>query len=77
MTTRTLSVTIPEELYERIEKARKEGHYNRSELVREALRRFFGIPAVNATPDEIAAMKEGREAYERGEYVTLDDMLSE
>ncbi len=77
MPSKTLTVTIPEELYRQIEKQREAGHYSRSEFVREALRRFLGVPRVDATPEESSAIKEGRAAYRRGDYVTLDELLDQ
>jgi Arc/MetJ-type ribon-helix-helix transcriptional regulator len=74
MSSKTLSVTIPEELYDRIDQRRKEGHYSRSEFVREALRRFLNVPTADATSEEIAAIEAGRNELERGEYVPLDKL---
>ena len=76
MSSKNLSVTIPEELYVLMDEQRKVGHYSRSEFVREALRRFL-IPSVQATPEESIAIAEGRKDIEAGDYVTLDEMLSE
>lgn len=75
MSSKTLTVTIPEELYTEVERAREAGHYSRSEFVREALRRFLGVPSVAATNEEIEAIEEGRRAFSRGEYVSLDKLL--
>jgi predicted transcriptional regulator len=74
MGSRTLSVTIPAELYSRLDEKRKEGHYSRSEFVREALRRFMNIPTADATSEEIAVISAGRAEIERGEFVTLDEL---
>ncbi|MDP7549373.1 MAG: ribbon-helix-helix domain-containing protein, partial [Alphaproteobacteria bacterium] len=74
MGSKTLSVTIPEELYARLDQKRKEGHYSRSEFVREALRRFLNVPTADATAEEIAAMAAGRAEIESGEFVTLDEL---
>jgi len=74
MSSKTLSVTIPAELYDRIDPRRKEGHYSRSEFVREALRRFLNVPTADATSEEIAAIEAGRNELERGEYVPLDKL---
>ena len=77
MSSKTLSVTIPEELYALLDEQRKAGHYSRSEFVREALRRFLTIPSVAATPEEIAAINRGREEIARGEFSTLDEVVAE
>ena len=76
MSSKTLSVTIPEELYALVDEKRKAGHYNRSEFVRLALRLFL-MPTEDATPDEIKAIEEGRKAYAEGDYIGLEQMLSE
>jgi predicted transcriptional regulator len=49
----------------------------RSELVREALRTYIAIrqfPEEAPTPAELRAIRRGRAAYERGDYVTLDEL---
>ncbi len=49
----------------------------RSELVREALRTYIAIrqfPEETPTPAELRAIRRGRAAYERGDYVTLDEL---
>ena len=58
---------------------RKEENRTRSELVREALRRYIEsrYPTGKATPAELAAIHRGREAFKRGEYVTLTDLVNE
>lgn len=71
MGSKTLSITIPEDMYALIDEQRKSGHYSRSEFVREALRRFLTIPTAQATPEEITAIEEGRKAHEKGDFVTL------
>ena len=77
MSSKTLSVTIPEELYALLDEQRKAGHYSRSEFVREALRRFLTIPSVDATPEEIAVINRGREEIARGDFSTLDEVVAE
>jgi len=75
MGSKTLSVTIPEELYALIDERRKAGHYSRSEFVREALRRHLGLPSAEASAEEIEAIEKGRRAFKRGDFVTLDELL--
>ncbi|MFP6747569.1 MAG: ribbon-helix-helix domain-containing protein [Alphaproteobacteria bacterium] len=74
MTSKTLNITLPEEMFEQMEVLCKVKHYNRSELMREALRRFFFEYAVEATAEEKSAIREGREARDKGDFVTLDDL---
>ncbi len=73
MASKNLSVTVPEELYALLDERRKIGHYSRSEFVREALRHYL-IPSVQATPEEIKAIEEGRKAFAAGDYATLDEL---
>ena len=74
MSSKTLSVTIPEELYELMDEKRKAGHYSRSEFVREALRRYLAIPTVDATAEEVQAIQRGRAEIASGNFVTLDQL---
>ena len=65
-------------MLKQVEKVSRAESRTQSELVREALRRYFaGFPAVSATPAELAAMARGRAEFERGEYVTLDALLDD
>ena len=52
MAVRKIAVTLPEELYQMVERARKIEHRSRSELVQEALRTHFGEPIYRPTDDE-------------------------
>jgi predicted transcriptional regulator len=61
---------------EQVEKAMRAEHRTRSALVREGLRTYISIrqfPEEAATPAELRAVRRGRAAYERGDYVTLDE----
>lgn len=62
---------------EQVEKARKAEHRTRSELVREALRAYLNkrVQVVAASKAELAAIRRGRAEIEKGEYVTLDELL--
>jgi hypothetical protein len=42
-TTSVFSVSLPPEMLEDLERVRREQHRTRSELVREALRRYFSV----------------------------------
>jgi Arc/MetJ-type ribon-helix-helix transcriptional regulator len=52
MTVKKVAVTLPEELYEMVERARKIEHRTRSELIQEALRTHFGEPVYRPTEAE-------------------------
>ena len=76
-TRQTMTVSLPAEMIQKVEKVRKAEHRTRSELVREALRVYFSsrFPVVTASPAELRAIRRGRRAHQRGEYVTLDEIL--
>jgi predicted transcriptional regulator len=75
-TTKTMTVSLPPEMLEEFERVRKRERRTRSELVREALRVYFArIPAVAATAAELEAIHEGEAEIERGEFVTLTELL--
>jgi len=83
MSSKMISVSIPEEMLPELEKAVGHTCPNRSELIREALRRYLSrdrervIPIDDAQPDEIDAIKRGREEFARGEFVRLEDLQRE
>jgi metal-responsive CopG/Arc/MetJ family transcriptional regulator len=52
MAVRKIAVTLPEELYQMVERARRIEHRTRSELVQEALRTHFGEPIYRPTDEE-------------------------
>lgn len=56
MAVRKVAVTLPEELYEMVERARAVEHRSRSEIIQEALRTHFGEPVYRPTDDERAAL---------------------
>jgi metal-responsive CopG/Arc/MetJ family transcriptional regulator len=83
MTSKMISVSIPEEMLPEIDNAAHKEHRSRSELIREALRRYLSpesgrmIPLGDAEPDEVAAIKRGRAAFKRGEFMRLEDLQHE
>jgi metal-responsive CopG/Arc/MetJ family transcriptional regulator len=52
MVVRKVAVTLPEELFEMVERARKIEHRSRSELIQEALRTHFGGPVYVPSDEE-------------------------
>ena len=76
-TRRTFTISLPEAMAEQVEKARMAEHRTRSELVREALRAYLNkrVQVVAASKAELAAIRRGRAEIEKGEYVTLDELL--
>lgn len=78
-TTSTLTISLPPAMLEELERVRKEEHRTRSELMREALRGYFSkrIREARPTPAELRAIRRGRRAIARGDYVTLDEFHDE
>jgi len=56
MTVEKVTVTLPKELYEMVEQARAVEHRSRSEVIQEALRRYFGEPVYRPTEEEKAVL---------------------
>ena len=73
----TITVSLSPDMAEEVEKAVRAERWTRSELVREALRTYISIrrlPEETPTPAELRAIRRGRAAYERGDYVTLHEL---
>ena len=75
MTSKHLSVALPPELYAEVEAACRRERRSRAAIVRDALALYFArpIPVEEPTPNELEAIREGREALARGEYVSLGE----
>jgi predicted transcriptional regulator len=86
----TFSISLPPEMADALERVRRKEHRTRSELVREALRRYMRaaeiqamqekiakLPEEDATAEEIAAIKKGRAEFRQGKFVTLDKLRHE
>ncbi len=75
-TRETMTVSLPPEMIEQVERVRKQESRTKSELVREALRRYFANRAPMETPSaaDREALRRGRAEYARGKYVTLDEL---
>ena len=63
---------------------RRREHRTRSEVLREALRRYITVaarshtvPIEDALPEEIEAMRRAEEEYQRGECVRFEDLQHE
>ena len=77
-TRQTMTVSLPPEMVEELERVRKAEHRTRSELIREALRTYFALgrtlPMYTPSSRELEAIKKGRAEIRRGEFSTLDDI---
>ena len=69
MAVRKVAITLPEELFEIVERARAVEHRTRSEVIQEALRTHFGEAVYVPTDSErrrlVAALDEAAQAPER------------
>ncbi len=52
MTVKKVAVTLPEELFDMVERLRAIEHRSRSEVFQEALRRYFGEPVYEPSDEE-------------------------
>lgn len=59
MAVRKVAVTLPEELYDLVERARAVEHRSRSEVIQEALRTHFGEHVYVPSDDERRLLIEG------------------
>jgi len=78
-TTDIMTISLPPAMVKQMEKVQKQEHRTRSELLREAWRQYFESRyAVYApTKTELAAIRKGRAAFRRGEFVPLSQLHHE
>ncbi len=65
MAVRKVAVTLPEELYELVERARAVEHRSRSEVIQEALRTHFGEAVYVPTAEERRMLVEALDEAQR------------
>jgi metal-responsive CopG/Arc/MetJ family transcriptional regulator len=65
VTVRKVAITLPEELYELVERAREIEHRTRSELIQEALRTHFGEHVYTPTEAERRMLDEALDELHR------------
>ncbi len=65
MNARKVAITLPEELFQIVERARAIEHRSRSEVIQEALRTHFGEPVYVPTEEERRMLDEALEDRER------------
>ena len=76
MSKENLSVSLPPKIRSQVEREAKRGKRSRSAVVRDALQVYFKLRRIGVeqpTTDERAAITEGRRAYQRGEFIPLDE----
>ena len=81
-TKKTIATTLPAEELAEFDRLRERRSLSRSQALREAIRWYIGAmrslpPAEDPLPDEIEAIRRGKEQIARGEYVRLDDLQRE
>lgn len=80
---RKIAVTLPEELFDMVERLREIEHRSRSEVFQEALRRYFGEPVYEPTDEERrlldAALAEAEQQPDAGRpwAEVRDELLAE
>jgi metal-responsive CopG/Arc/MetJ family transcriptional regulator len=58
MTVKKVAVTLPEELFDMVERLRDIEHRSRSDVFQDALRRYFGEPVYAPTEEERRVLDE-------------------
>lgn len=83
MTSKMISVSMPEDLLPEIDEVARRDRRSRSAVIREAVRRYLSarsgrsVPLDDAQPDEIEAIERGRDEFARGEFVRLEELQRE
>jgi predicted transcriptional regulator len=73
---KAVTLSLSEEILAELDRVRTSEARSRSAIVDEALRWYFRrIPVETATPEELAAIEEGRAAIERGDSVSFEQLL--
>ena len=83
-TAKTVIVSLPPVMLDELDRIRRQERRTRSELLREALRRYMAdagqgrvIPVEDALPDEIEAIRQGKKDLARGETISLEALQNE
>jgi|SRR6516164_2495441 len=80
---RSVTISLPAEMSEELDRMRKCQHRCRSELLREAFRCYLSseparrIPIADRDPRELDALEHGRAQTVRGEFMLLEDLLND
>ncbi|GAB94201.1 metal-responsive CopG/Arc/MetJ family transcriptional regulator [Kineosphaera limosa] len=61
MAVKKVAVTLPEELYDMVERARKVEHRSRSEMIQEAIRTHFGEATYRPSEQERRVLQAARD----------------
>ena len=74
------SIKLPAAVIRRVNRAARKANRKPSDLAAEALQWYLlvrEIPEETPTPAELRAIRRGREAFKRGDYITLDELRRE
>ena len=81
---KTVTVSLPPQLVDELDRVSERERRTRSEILRDALRRYITvaergrmIPVEDALPEEIEAMRRADEEHARGECLRLEDLQRE
>jgi metal-responsive CopG/Arc/MetJ family transcriptional regulator len=79
---KTLTTTLPPDELAEFDRVCDRQSLSRSQALREAIRWYIGAmrslpPAEEPSPDEIEAIRRGKEQIARGEYMRLEDLQRE
>ncbi len=79
---KTLTTTLPPDELAEFDRVCDRQSLSRSQALREAIRWYIGAmrslpPAEEPSPDEIEAIRRGKEQIARGEYIRLEDLQRE
>jgi predicted transcriptional regulator len=74
-----MTISLPPEMAKQVEEVSRQESRTHSELVREALRRYFysRFPVATASKAELKAITRSRAEVEQGHFVTLDQLLDD
>jgi Arc/MetJ-type ribon-helix-helix transcriptional regulator len=78
-TTEIMTISLPPAMAKQMKKVQKEEHRTRSELLREAWRKYFESRYAVYTPtkSELAAIRRGRAAFTKGDFLPLSRLRHE
>jgi predicted transcriptional regulator len=74
------SILLPAAVVRRVNRAAKRANRNPSDVAAEALEWYFRVCSLpNETPSrsELRAIRRGREAFKKGDFITLDEFRRE
>ena len=79
---KTITIALPPEELAELDRVRERQLLSRSQALRKAIRWYVGImrslpPAEDPLPDEVEAIRRGKEQIARGEYIRLENLQRE